>query len=190
MISHRCENTMMKVSGLIAAVLMVPEVSSYQHISRKDLLNGSVEICSAEEQPGALLPKHLRPGDLATVVARDSGHRVDPETMFVGLPPKLTELFLRYINEHGMMDIFRSLLYEKQVQPGENRVFKLDDGSSWAASRPANWAHEGTMSNHLIMSPDELKFSQFVFAGDMTWVDPADELYVKQGHAVLWIEVL
>lgn len=154
---------MTKNSGVVYFVLlaswMVGESRGYNHISRRDLLEGgqgeqqAVEVYSADEEPNFLRPKYLPPGDIATVVRRDNGARVDQGTFFIGLPSEMTEIFQQYIKESGMLEVADELLYTKPVRKGENRLYNLKDGTTWGARTSNNWIH----------------------AGDMTWIDPADE---------------
>jgi len=146
----------MKASlSLLAAAWMAapPSALAYNHITRRDILDGKVEVSTAEEQPYIIAPKELPPGDLATVVRRDNGNKVDPEAMLIGLPPKITEMFNEYVQKSGLMSIFSDLLYKDPVKKGENKVYDLEDGTKWSARTSNNWITEG----------------------DMTWIDPGNE---------------
>ncbi|KAL7555871.1 hypothetical protein ACA910_009949 [Epithemia clementina (nom. ined.)] len=131
----------------------------YTHIGRREILeqvktgNSTLEIYSSEEEPHFLRPRYLAPGDIATVVRRDNGQSIDPGTFFIGLPPELTDLFQNYVKESGILEVADELLYTKPVIRGENRLYSLKDGTTWGARTSNNWIH----------------------AGDMTWIDPADE---------------
>lgn len=133
--------------GLWVAVLcaIVPGSLAYRHITRRDLLEGKVETVSEDEQPFVLAPKTLEAGDLATIVRRDRKSRVDPESMLIGIPPKVTELFAKYVHDSGLMEIFHSLLYKDPVQKGGNKVYDLQDGTKWSARTSNNWVTEGDM---------------------------------------------
>lgn len=146
--------TRISIMSLSSALLLATtKISAYTHITRRDLLDGSVETVSSEEQPYIIAPKHLAPGDLATIVRRDDGSRVDPESFLIGLPPKVTEMFNEYVQTSGLMEIFSDLLYKDPVKKGENKVYDLKDGSKWSARTSNNWVRDG----------------------DMTWIDPANE---------------
>ncbi|KAL7555870.1 hypothetical protein ACA910_009948 [Epithemia clementina (nom. ined.)] len=144
--------------GLVVTWI-VGESFAYNHISRTDILEvrnedkPDLSLFSSEEEPNFLRPRYLAPGDIANVVRRDNGESVDRGTFFIGLSSELTEMLQKYVEESGMMAIADELLYAKPVQYGETRLFSLEDGTTWMARTSNNWAH----------------------AGDMTWIDPADE---------------
>eukprot|EP00527_Entomoneis_sp_CCMP2396_P006502 CAMPEP_0198140390 /NCGR_PEP_ID=MMETSP1443-20131203/3546_1 /TAXON_ID=186043 /ORGANISM="Entomoneis sp., Strain CCMP2396" /LENGTH=386 /DNA_ID=CAMNT_0043802785 /DNA_START=85 /DNA_END=1245 /DNA_ORIENTATION=- len=135
------------------ALLLAPSSFAYQHYTRRDIVEGKVETLSEEDQPYILAPKNLGAGDLASIVRRDNGDRVDPEGMLIGMPPKITELFQEYLEKTGLMDIAHDLLYKDPVKVGEDKVYNLEDGSKWSARTSNNWVRDG----------------------DMTWIDPANE---------------
>lgn len=123
-----------------------------RNITRKKLVKGLIPLISEEEEPDFLVPEHLEPGEMAPVVWRDDGKRQDKEGYMIGLPPELTEEINKYCEEAGLLELSRKLLYDDPVSPGENRLYKLKDGTNWGAMGPTQWKK-----------------------GDLTWIDSADE---------------
>ena len=121
-------------------------------MSRKALVNGSISTYDEDEEPDFYVPRYLEPGQLAPIVWRDNGKQVDPEGYFIGLPPELTKEIQTYLTESGVMELARMLLYKDPVEPGENRLYQVKDGSNWGAMGPKQWK-----------------------SGDLTWIDAADE---------------
>jgi hypothetical protein len=149
---------------LLVSAALVQLAFAYNHITRRQLLeshdsdddnDNPLPLFPPEEEPLFLRPKHLEPGELASVVRRDNGEIIDPGTFFIGLPPELTERFQAYVQESGLLEMAEEVLYTNPVKRGDkNRFYKLKDGSLWGAR----------VSN-----------SDWVVKGDVTWIDPADE---------------
>mmetsp|Transcript_26645 Transcript_26645/g.63514 ORF Transcript_26645/g.63514 Transcript_26645/m.63514 type:complete len:838 (-) Transcript_26645:227-2740(-) len=108
-----------------------------------------------EEEPDFLIPKTLKPGEMQPIRWREDLTPVDGpdgESFVIGFPPELHEEFVKYIKEDGMMDVAKSILYEEEaLEPGEQRIYTLNDGEKWTAMVQGNWNT------------------------DMVWLDPGDE---------------
>lgn len=123
-------------------------------VSPKKMRAGKVPLLSEEEEPHFLAPQHLEPGQMSPILWREDGKKVDPETYFVGLPPQLSDVMLDYCDKAGILELSQRLLYsedETRLEPGENRLYKMNDGSNWGAMGPS-WTKT-----------------------DLTWIDAADE---------------
>jgi len=121
-------------------------------ITRKRLAKGKIESFPAEEEPDFLIPKRpLQPGELSPLVWRD-GTRVDEEAYLIGIPQETTDVIQEYMDSSGLYDLCHYLMYENKVDPGESRMYTIDDGYNWGAMGPKAWT-----------------------TGDLTWVDAADE---------------
>jgi len=124
--------------------------------AEKNLPNDPDSFRPESEEPDFLIPKSLEVGEMAPIRWRNSGEQVDGpedgESYVIGFPPELHQEFLAYIEKNGMMDVARKILYEeRELEPGEHRIYTLDDGMKWGAMIQGTWE------------------------SDMIWLDPADE---------------
>ena len=108
-----------------------------------------------EDEHDFLIPKSLEPGEMVPLRWRDTFEPVDDdsgESFVVGFPPELHQEFVSYIEKNGMMDVARQILYEEEpLEPGDHKLYKLEDGQNWGAMIQGSWDT------------------------DMVWLDPADE---------------
>ena len=108
-----------------------------------------------KEEPDFLIPKKLDVGEMVPIRWRDDLSVVDGsdgESFVVGFPPELHEEFKKYVAKSGMMDVAHKILYEEEeLEPGEQRIYTLDDGEKWTAMIQGSWD------------------------SDMVWLDPGDE---------------
>lgn len=106
-----------------------------------------------DEQPNFLIPKALKPGQLAPLYFRDTKQRLrDEEAFVIGLPPKLLQEFNKYMENNGMLNTAKKIAYEIERGDKEHELYTLDDGRTWGIMHPT-W--EGN---------------------DMVWIDPGDEV--------------
>jgi hypothetical protein len=110
---------------------------------------------SAKEEPDFLIPKNLEAGQMEPIRWREDFTPVDGsdgESFVIGFPKELHEEFTKYISNNGMMRVAHKILYkEKEIKPGEQRIYTLDDGEKWTAMVQGSWKN------------------------DMIWLDPGDE---------------
>lgn len=108
-----------------------------------------------EDEPDFLIPRKLETGEMVPIRWRENLEPVDGEdgeSFVIGFPPKLHEEFLKYVENSGMMNVARDILYnERPLVPNEHRIYTLDDGKKWGAMIQGSWNT------------------------DMVWLDPADE---------------
>lgn len=113
------------------------------------------EFYPQRDEPDFLIPKKLDVGEMVPIRWRDDLNPIDGsdgESFVIGFPPELHEEFKKYVANSGMMDVAHKILYkEEELQPGEQRLYTLDDGEKWTAMIQGSWD------------------------SDMVWLDPGDE---------------
>lgn len=113
------------------------------------------EFYPQRDEPDFLIPKKLDVGEMVPIRWRDDLAPIDGsdgESFVIGFPPELHEEFKKYVANSGMMDVAHKILYkEEELQPGEQRLYTLDDGEKWTAMIQGSWD------------------------SDMVWLDPGDE---------------
>ena len=139
----------------------------------------SEKYWTIKEQPHFLVPKHIPPGKVESILWRDTMKEVnDTEIFAVGLPPEVLQEFRSYFEANGIVDIIDELLYgednayasdhyesemmrweQKQMEQGS--VWTLKDGHKWSVKRADHWDT------------------------DMVWFDPIDEACYESIRSVL-----